>query len=311
MNYEMENNIANPEDEETILPDGWAEGDDIFAEDKWTGETAADEQEEETVEESEEGKAEEEDTAPTTEQEDTSDVNEENKEDPAPTTEQEPANTPNKLKFKARVDREDLDVELDESELPTIYQKAQNMDREHARFTEASAKYGKVEDFARRHGYVSVDAFMNDFQTKAVQSEVNRLVDKGIDEEVAQDMASRKFPVVATPTKAAEPTESGTAQRDFKAEAAVLMQARPDLAGKPLPAEVINAARDGKNLMVAYFEYEVQQAKADAENVRKENNILKQNAAAAAKAPVKGSNGGGATDTKAKDPFLEGFDSDY
>lgn len=312
MSYEIENNIATPEDDETILPDGWTEGDDIFAEDEWDEETAADEQPEESDEESKEGAADEEDTAPTPEQDAESDVREENKEETVPTPEQESKETPNKLKFKARVDREDLDVELDVSELPTVWQKAQATDRSQARAAAMSSTVEKVEAAAHRHGYESIDAFLEDYHNKAVKAEVDRLVDKGIDEEIANDMASRKFAQVAAPTTA-KPAASNahTNQRDFAAEVSMLMQARPELRGKTLPAEVTEAAtKGGKNLLVAYSEYEVKQAKAEAENIRKENNILKQNAAAAAKAPVKGSSGGGATDTKPKDPFLEALESD-
>ena len=46
-----------------------------------------------------------------------------------------------------------------------------------------------------------------------------------------------------------------------------------------------------------------------AASLKKENAILKQNAASAAKAPVKGVTGGGVSPDKV-DYFIEGFDSD-
>ena len=90
----------------------------------------------------------------------------------------------------------------------------------------------------------------------------------------------------------------------------MLKAARPDLMGKQLPVEVIRACTDGKNpkhLMVAYAEYELAQQKAEAEKLRKENEVLKQNAAAAARAPVSGVSGGGATNTVPDDDFMKGF----
>ena len=43
-------------------------------------------------------------------------------------------------------------------------------------------------------------------------------------------------------------------------------------------------------------------------NIQKENNILKQNAAAAARAPVKPVSGGGDVTPTKEDPWLKGFD---
>jgi hypothetical protein len=83
------------------------------------------------------------------------------------------------------------------------------------------------------------------------------------------------------------------------------------LRGTTIPSEVAAAAANGQNLTVAYLAYEAKQAKAEVENLRKENEIFKQNAAAAAKAPVRGVTGGGATDTSPKDPFEVAFDSDW
>ena len=102
------------------------------------------------------------------------------------------------------------------------------------------------------------------------------------------------------------------------AEVKELMRARPDLKGIQLPEEVAKAcAEEGKPLVLAYAEYETRMARAaadkarkEAEKVAKENKVLKHNAAAAARAPVSGVSGGGATDTKPKDDFLRGFDSD-
>ncbi len=327
MNTEMENNIANPEEEETMLPDGWAEGDDIFADDEWTDDEQADESAAEPENESDEGFVEEtEDTAPTTEQETVSDDSGETQEE-APTTEPETEVKPNtKHKFKATFDREEREVEIDlDADLPTIWQKAQVTERVQAKLAKANPVLERAERLSRSLGYENFEAMLNGAEENYVESEVNRLKAEGANEEMAKDYVTRKMAAAAAKPDtetgnsdhASDNTGSGNA-RDFRADATELFQARPDLAGKPLPREVLVAYSAGKNLLAAYTEYEVRQAKAEADTarkeaakVRKENEIYKQNAASAAKAPVKGVSGGGATDTKAKDPFEEGFDSDY
>ena len=72
----------------------------------------------------------------------------------------------------------------------------------------------------------------------------------------------------------------------------------------------MRAYADGADLLSAYSAYRVQASEKAAKSIKKENQILKQNAASAAKAPVKGVSGGGSTNQKKEDPFLKGFDSD-
>lgn len=303
------------EEDDAILPDGWAEGDDFFAEDDWSGDTEADESQEEPAQESEErdgdGSSA---TAPTTEQDgEPGDEGEADSE--APTTEPGAEAAPNKLKFRARVDREDLDVEVDESELPTLYQKARVTDRVQAKLAKVTPLMQKAEQLSRSLGYESLDEMLNSAEENYRSSEVKRLVDEGVHEEVARDMVARRMAEApqaeSTPEEDSAPAGAAAPERDFQAEATALLSARPDLRGKTLPQEVVSdCVLNGKNLLLAYAEYEAKQEKAAAVKLRKENDILRQNAASAAKAPVRGISGGGATDTKAKDPFEEGFDSD-
>ena len=71
-----------------------------------------------------------------------------------------------------------------------------------------------------------------------------------------------------------------------------------------------NAIASGRPLLQAYMDYKLKQTSAKAKTAEKENKILRQNAAAAQKAPVRRSTGGGKTDTKPSDPFIDGFNSD-
>jgi len=308
---EHENTTPVVEEEDVLLPDGWQEGDDIFAESEWTGETQTDAPAEEPAPREEEA-AEAPTEAPTTEQ--TEAEGEEAREEEAPTTEQEPAE-PNKLKFKAKVDHEEIDVELDESDLPTVYQKASATDRYQKKLADLNPTLEKLTKVAKALGFDDPIAMLDNAEQNYMTTEVNRLVGEGVHEEVAKDMVARRVehaPVAASKPEAPPAAEPQSPTRDFGAEVRELVATRPDLAGKQLPKEVINAcAVGGKNLLVAYAEYEAKQAKAEADKARRESAILKQNAASAARAPVSGTQGGGATDTKAKDDFLLGFDSDY
>lgn len=269
--------------DEEFLPEGWTEDTDIFSSEGWaepTGEQAEPEE------------------APTTEQEPETQGEPES----VPTTEQE-EEKPEKLKFTARVDHQDLDVELDRSELPTMYQKARNTERVQARMNEQSAQREKDEARAKALGFDSLNSMLESAEKTHRDHEVERLVRDGVHEEVAKAMVERKAP---EQQRTAPRTE-----RDFMQESLDLLSARPELRGKSIPDEVIRvSATEKKPLVVAYAEYEARQQKAEVEKLRRENEILKQNAASAAKAPVSATTGGGATDTKPKDDFLSGFDDE-
>lgn len=109
MNEVIETAAAAAQKEDVLLPEGWTEDEDLFAE-------AA-----ETEEGGEAGTFPPREDAPET----------------APTTGESPAPSP-KLRFTARVDHEDRQVELDQSELPAIWQKAQATERAQRRLRELS-----------------------------------------------------------------------------------------------------------------------------------------------------------------------------
>jgi hypothetical protein len=88
-----------------------------------------------------------------------------------------------------------------------------------------------------------------------------------------------------------------------KAELMEFVKAHPGVT--ELPEEVVRMNRNGVRLLVAYERFQNQAA-------LKELAILKQNQAAAAKAPVSGVTGKPGVKPKQQedDPFLRGFDSD-
>ena len=106
MSAHIEEAAAAPE-EDLLLPEGWTEDEDLFA-----GEAAEGGEDESLPPREESAEA-------------------------APTTGESTPASP-KLRFTARVDHEDREVELDESELPVLWQKAQATERAQRRLRELS-----------------------------------------------------------------------------------------------------------------------------------------------------------------------------
>lgn len=105
----------------------------------------------------------------------------------------------------------------------------------------------------------------------------------------------------------------GMTAEEFRREVTALLERYPHLRqgfaqGEGLPKAVIaTCIKERIPLQVAYAEYTMRQAQEKLEQMRRENEILKQNMTAANKAPVKGTVLGGSTNAKGKDPFLEGL----
>lgn len=294
-----QNMAAIPEEEDVMMPDGYGTGDDFFA-DEWTGQDADAQPEPEQEAEPEEPK----EDAPTTEQP------EEDHEAQEPETET-PEDAPRRLRFKARVDREDMDVDIGEDEVPTLYQLAKAGERWKAKNDSMSQQMEHYVQMAKGMGYATVDEMIAKTAESYKNTKVQELVEQGTPQTIAEDYVDRMMQREAAKAPNPEPEPAPEHhERDIQAEAKELIVARPDLKMQQLPAEVVDAWRSGENLLNAYNRYEARQKEAENQKLKKENNILKQNAAAAAKAPVKGVSGGAPTDTEPEDPFLKGFDSD-
>lgn len=322
---EMDNNTqAFKDDYEAILPDGWAEGDDIFNEQSWGGSAAA-EPETQPVEENPEMNLTEDETTPAIEQVEAT-------EDEGKTLEEElqAAANAHKLRFKTQYNHEELDVELDEEDLPTVYQKSLALDSTREKLTKLSPAMKKAEQLRKAMGYDSVDDMLDSAATTFRQNQIDELVADGVHKAVAEDIIDRKMKTSGnlddgfsfdsteennTEPKSEEPkkeeqTEPKAGGRNWSAEVAELMSARPQLRGKELPQSVQDrAVKGGVSLILAYLEYESEQNQAEITRLKQANRTHEQNAASAARAPVTGVTGGGATDTSPSDPFMDGFDS--
>lgn len=314
--FEKDNIIeASPEDEDLLLPDGYGAGDDLFADPStWTGKQA----DESESHDKEDGKGDGAEEAPATEQNAAKDVTGENNsaapatEPTAPATEQiTEESKPNMFKFKVTHDREERDVELNENDLPELWQKAQNHDRMKARFTQQQAQLAGVEQLAKSLGYATVQEMVEKAANAYRDSEVKNLMDtEGVSERVAKAIVEQEMRGRSAAPAQPHPTQAAPV-RDANAEVEQLLAVKPELRGKQMPPEVISAWTSGKNLLQAYTEYEAEKSRSEAERLRAENNIHKQNAANAAKAPVKSVSSGGASNNKGEDDFMKGFNSDY
>ena len=295
-----QNMAAIPEEEDVMMPDGYGTGDDFFA-DEWTGQDADAQPEPEQEAEPEKPK----EDAPTTEQ------TEEDHEAQEPEAET-PEDAPRRLRFKARVDREDMDVDIGEDEVPALYQLAKAGERWKAKNDTMRQQVEHYEQIAKGMGYATVDEMIQKTAEGYKAAKVQELMEQGTPQTIAEDYVDRMMQREAAKAPDPEPEEPTPEahERNIQAEAQELIVARPDLKTRQLPMEVVEAWRNGENLLNAYNRYEARQKEAENQKLKKENNILKQNAAAAAKAPVKGVTGGAPTDTEPEDPFLKGFDSD-
>ena len=305
-----------PDDEDLMLPEGCGAEDLIFTEpsdeaEKQTDEPAAPADEED-------GKGDEAEDAPTTTQDTAQDVSgsEEAKapttESAAPTTAQEKAKTaPHMLKFRAKYNSQEQDVELNESDLPGIWQKAQNHDRMQSRYAEQQTLLADVEKLAKSLGYADVKEMAQKAAGVFRDAEVKSLMEsEGISERVAKAVVEQEMAQRVPVQPAAQPRS--TPERNPQTEVNELLQARPDLRGKKIPEEVLTAAVAGKNLLAAYTEYESRKAAEEQQKLQQEERIRKQNAENAAKAPVNGvSSGGAPKNDGGEDAFLKGFNEDY
>ena len=283
--------IDYEEDLDPILPDGWKEGDDFFADPKtWSGDAEQSGQTAETQSELETIAAEMETTeVPTTDESEATEgqsaVSE--TEEPVSGQTEEPVKNTRILKLKVNHQDQEVDINsMTDDELIAALQKSRAFDA--MKDEQAKARYREIYNEQIAEGMTPAAAKMiaaNECNGKTYSLE---------------DPAEPE--VVETP--AHEPKSTA---RDFESELSQFRKQYPSV--KELPDEVAIAAANGTNLLTAYVAYREKQTSQTVASLKRENEVLKQNAASAAKAPVRGTTGGGATDTKPKNNLIAGFDS--
>ena len=290
--HEDELMIPIPEEEDAaFLPDGWQEGDDFFADPStWSGASQKTGQsiETQTEEESTEDGMETEEVPTTDQPEETADQSAEQEAEEQSGQTEEPAKRSRILKLKVNHEDQEVDIEsMTDDELIAALQKSRAFDA--LKDEQAKARYREV-----YHEQVS----------EGMTPAAARLV-------AANEVGGKNYPLedTAEPEKPSTPAPTVQTQtRDFVQEVNQLKALYPDF--KEMPDEVAVAVSNGANLLTAYLAYREKQNSKAAASLKKENEVLKQNAASAAKAPVKGVTGGGATNTKPTPGILKGFDDD-
>lgn len=289
-NTELMDAFLSGEDD-PILPDGWQEGDDLFAEVSGDADSFVTDGSPEKTElptENEESNPEEPDPTTVEQPEGESQSDEAVEEPETPDGESQPQTQSRKLKLKVNHQEEEIDISaMSDEDLVALLQKGRAFDQRVEQ--ENKQKFRKVYQ-------EQLDAGMTEAAAKLIaQNEAGGKSYSLTDEE----------PVVETPAAPAAPEAAPV--RDFRAEMEQLQALYPEF--KEMPDEVARAAATGIPLLTAYLAYRDKQSTKTAVSLKKENQVLKQNAASAAKAPVKGVSGGG-VEPKKVDNFLKGFDSD-
>lgn len=294
-NFEDELKAPETEEEfEPLLPSGWQENTDFFDVDSWSdGTESVDGQAQEVTEETTTGEETGADNTPTTgeEQGATGQSAVEDAEG-EPSGQTETTEKPARI-LKLKVNHEDREVNVDDmtdDDLRVQLQKAAAFDA--MKDEQAKAKYRQI-----------VQEQISAGMTKEIAELVAKSTCDGKTYALEDEPPSHEEVSEQEPTVASVPPV-----RDWNADVARLAKMRPDV--KELPVEVHQAWLNGEDLVTAYLLHENRALRGSKAAVEKETKVLKQNAASAAKAPVRGVTGGGPTDTKPKSDFLKGFDSD-
>jgi hypothetical protein len=282
--------IDYEEDIESMLPDGWSEGDDFFADPStWSGASQQTGQSEETPSETESTEVDmgTEEVPTTDETEETAGQSAEQETDDTSGQTEEPAKRSRILKLKVNHQEQEVDIEdMTDDELIEALQKSKAFDA--VKDEQLKARFREVYQD-------QIAAGMTEGAAKLV---------------AAAECNGKMYPLedAAEPTEPVVPAAPAKPSRDFGVEVQQLKALYPDF--KEMPDEVAKAAANGANLLTAYVAYREKQTSKAAASLKKENEVLKQNAASAAKAPVKGVTGGGATNTKPQNNLLKGFEDD-
>lgn len=290
-------NDFSTEKDEALIPDGWDEDTDIFS---------LGEDDEKTLDAGFNA--------------DNADDSEESLTEQTPADDDTTSDADKKmLTFDAKIDHETVHVDLDPDDLPTIYQKSQALDRAQSKLKEREEADKDWEEIAKLFDYESPEAMRKAVRENYRKNEIQKLIDSGVNETVAEvTIDSRIAKKSGTPSPKADAVEEQKAEtNDYSDEIKELWRRFPETAKMPeLPAEVTRL-KFTKNISIAdaYAEFDETRKAVELSKTKKENKILKQNAASAAKAPVTGTKGGGAVHGDTRNEFdrnlLKGFDEDY
>ncbi|MGM7719435.1 hypothetical protein [Metabacillus sp. Hm71] len=206
--------------------------------------------------------------------------------------------------LKVKYNKEEL--ELDEEKARELAQKGLNYDKlqERLQALETDPRLSFVETQAKKHN-MSVEEYLQAVEQAEYQDRINELVQKGISEEVAEELLeNRKFrQQYESEQKAkAEEEKRNVEFQDFFAYFNQVNN-RDFVPGKDeIPQQVWDAHQNGVPLKYAYMEHYNNELKTQMQ-------ILKQNKENEKRAPIGSVTSHGSTETASEDDFLKGFNS--
>ena len=283
-----------------ILPDGWKEGDNLLAESTDELEKLlADGQEADPFAGLENDDASAAPAAPTTSlQQDGASVPDAETKQPEtlPDGAAEPEKpVSRKLTLKVNHEEKELDVgAMSDDELRALLQKGMAFD---------AMKDAEDKRVFRQVYKEQLDAGMTEAAARMIAKDAANGHVYALTDEEEQQAKEKTAPAPAQTAPA-----PATAQtRNLRAEVEQFRALYPEV--KEFPDEVAKAVSNGAPVLTAYLAYKDKQSTKAAASLRKENTILKQNAANTAKAPVRGVTGGDNAAPKQKSLFEQGFDA--
>lgn len=103
-------------------------------------------------------------------------------------------------------------------------------------------------------------------------------------------------------------TVPGPAGRNFEAEWKELAEAHPEVVGSTLPEDIFQACvTSGKPPLQVYESMMLRHLRDEIDQLKQENDRLRQNADNAQRAPVTGTASGGSSRMEKEDPFVAAF----
>lgn len=197
-------------------------------------------------------------------------------------------------------------------DLISTYQKGLNYDKVKNRADEEeNTVMNYISNKARSMG-ISAEEYIKKVQEYEKEQEENkkeesvqRLMDRGIDEELARDIVETRAYAEQLKAEKAELEKEKEQQRkelEKEKEYEDFLKVYPEIKVEEIPKEVFEATKGGKSLLNAYIEYENKKLK---EQIKQ----MEQNEKNASSSVVSSTSDGGGTEQQSKDAFLEGFDS--
>lgn len=201
---------------------------------------------------------------------------------------------------------------VNEQEMTALAQKGLDYDRVREKYDAAKPVMEMFTQMAKQSG-MTVEEYVSFVRTEAKKS-------AGMNDDEAKravDLEDRESAVLAKEAEEAEKQtaaqqaaqDEGAAEERRNADIAEFQKTFPDAAkdAGSIPQEVWDAVKQGQRLAVAYALWREKQALAETERVKQESAAKEQNAKNAGRST--GSMKTAGAESKASDPFLDGFGS--